>query len=79
MNRLISTYPSIEVLFNHVLPGTPAAQAGLMQGDVVTAVDGQEIAGMRELQDAVQRAGFGGRLVLTYYRGAARNQTEVQL
>ncbi|HHT68563.1 MAG TPA: trypsin-like serine protease [Firmicutes bacterium] len=62
-----------------VLPGTPAAQAGLMQGDVVTAVDGQEIAGMRELQDAVQRAGFGGRLVLTYYRGAARNQTEVQL
>ena len=62
-----------------VLPGTPAAQAGLMQGDVVTAVDGQEIAGMRELQDAVQRAGFGGSLDLTFYRGTVQNQTEVRL
>lgn len=62
-----------------VLPGTPAAQAGLVQGDVVTAVDGQEIAGMRELQDAVQKAGFGGSLRLTFYRGSTKDQTEVQL
>ncbi len=62
-----------------VLPGTPADAAGLAQGDIVTAVDGQEIAGMRELQDAVQRAGFGGSLELTFYRGTAKNQTEVQL
>ncbi len=62
-----------------VLPNTPAAEAGLTQGDIVTAVDGQEIAGMRELQDAVQRAGFGGKLNLTYYRGSAKNQTTVQL
>jgi S1-C subfamily serine protease len=62
-----------------VLPGTPGAEAGLSQGDVVTAVDGQEIAGMRELQDAVQKAGFGGSLVLTYYRGQAMHQANVQL
>ncbi|NMB19282.1 MAG: trypsin-like serine protease [Firmicutes bacterium] len=62
-----------------VLPNTPAAEAGLSQGDVVTAVDGQEIAGIRELQDAVQKAGFGGRLVLTYYRGQAKHEARVQL
>lgn len=62
-----------------VLPNTPAAEAGLAQGDVVTAVNGQEIAGMRELSDAVQKAGFGGRLDLTFYRGSTKNQAAVQL
>lgn len=62
-----------------VLPDTPAAAAGLAQGDIITAVDGQEIAGMRELSDAVQRAGFGGTLQLAYYRGSARQQVEVKL
>lgn len=62
-----------------VLPDTPAAKAGLAQGDVITAVDGQEIAGMRELQDAVQRAGFGGKLTVSFYRGPTQNQAEIRL
>ena len=41
-----------------VLPDTPAAAAGLDQGDIITAVNGQEIAGMRELRDAA--AGWVG-------------------
>lgn len=61
-----------------VLPNSPAAEAGLSQGDIVTAVNGQEIAGMRELQDAVQEAGFGGTLSLVFYRGQSQNQTEVK-
>lgn len=62
-----------------VLPNSPAAAAGLAQGDIVTAVDGQEIAGIRELQDAVQRAGFGGKLQIVYYRGAEERRAEIQL
>ena len=62
-----------------VLPDTPAAAAGLVQGDIVTAVDGQEIAGIRELRDAVQRAGFGGTLNIVYYRGSIENRAEIQL
>lgn len=62
-----------------VLSGSPAAAAGLAQGDVITAVNGQEIAGMRELRDAVQKAGFGGRLQLTFYRGSVKQQVEVIL
>ncbi|HAN95751.1 MAG TPA: hypothetical protein DCQ17_09260 [Firmicutes bacterium] len=62
-----------------VLPDTPAEAAGLAQGDVITAVNGQEIAGMRELRDAVQQGGFGGKLQLAFYRGASRQQVEVTL
>lgn len=62
-----------------VLPDTPAAAAGLDQGDIITAVNGQEIAGMRELRDAVQQAGFGGTLTLAYYRGTEQRQAEVKL
>ncbi|NLJ74727.1 MAG: trypsin-like serine protease [Firmicutes bacterium] len=62
-----------------VMPDTPAQAAGLAQGDIVTAVNGEEIAGIRELRDAVQKAGFGGSLALTYYRGSEQMQTKVQL
>ncbi len=37
------------VLINQVLPGTPAEEAGLENGDVVTEVNGQAIDGAREL------------------------------
>jgi len=62
-----------------VIPDTPAEKAGLAQGDVITAVNGEEIAGMRELRDAVQQAGFGGKLTLTYYRGRSQRQAEATL
>jgi S1-C subfamily serine protease len=62
-----------------VLPNTPAANGGLQQGDIVTAVNGQEIAGIRELRDMVQKAGFGAKVNLTFYRGTAKNQAEIQL
>ena len=46
---------------------------------MITAVNGEEIAGMRELRDAVQRAGFGGKLAVTYYRGRDQRQAEITL
>lgn len=62
-----------------IIPDSPAAAAGLNQGDVITAVNGEEIAGMRELRDAVQQAGFGGQLNLTYFRGRDQRQAQVTL
>lgn len=62
-----------------VLADTPAARAGLSQGDIVTSINGEEIAGIRELRDAVQRAGFGGKLNLGFYRGPDKNEVEVHL
>ncbi len=37
------------VLINQVLPGTPAAAAGLENGDIITEVNGETIDGAREL------------------------------
>lgn len=62
-----------------VIQESPAAKAGLKAGDVVVAVNGQEIAGIRELSAEVQRVGFGGTLEMDYFRGEDRQQASVKL
>ena len=37
------------VLVTKVLPGTPAKDSGLRDGDVITAADGQSVASVRAL------------------------------
>lgn len=61
-----------------VIEDSPADAAGLKPGDIIVAVNSQEIAGMREVRDAVQRTGFGGIMQLEYYRGEERQQAEVR-
>ncbi len=61
-----------------MIEDSPADAAGLKPGDIIVAVNGQEIAGMREVRDAVQRTGFGGIMQLEYYRGEERQQAEVR-
>jgi regulator of sigma E protease len=41
------------VLITQVVDGTPAQQAGIQPGDLVLSVDGQEIAGIRTVQEAI--------------------------
>lgn len=62
-----------------VVPNSPADEAGIQVGDVIVAVNGQEIAGMREVRDEVQRAGFGATLAMEFYRGENRQSVEVTL
>jgi len=51
-----------------VQSGSPAARAGLQQGDVIVAVGGQAIANPPQLVTAVERAGVGGSLPLSVNR-----------
>jgi regulator of sigma E protease len=52
-----------------VVPNAPAAEAGLLKGDVIRAVDGHNVANFDEFVQAV-RAAKGADLSLTYQRGS---------
>ena len=60
-----------------VQPGSPAARAGLQQGDVIVAVAGQPIASPSQLVAAVERAGVGGSLPLSVSRAGRLLQITV--
>jgi serine protease Do len=47
------------VLVNDVVPGSPAAEAGVQELDVITAFDDQPVAGTRALQEIVERSEIG--------------------
>jgi serine protease Do len=56
------------VLVNDVVPGSPAAAAGVQELDIVTAFDGQPVKGLRSLQEIVERAAVGKPHTLTVFR-----------
>ena len=62
-----------------VKSGTPAQRAGLRTGDVITAVDGQQIASGAELQSAIDGKRPGDTASITYTRGGRSKTVQVKL
>lgn len=58
-----------QLSINSVLPGSPAAKAGLKPGDILTAINGQSVADL-SLEQAVERirGKIGTRVTLTLLR-----------
>ena len=56
----------------------PAAQAGLGEGDIITAMDGTEVTSMRDLQEVLEYYAPGEQISLTVYTAAesGRGYTE---
>jgi C-terminal processing protease CtpA/Prc len=52
-----------------VAPGSPASDAGLRSGDVITAVNGRDITTPEQLYQIVQRAGSDREITLDVLRG----------
>ncbi len=64
-------------LILQVVPGSPADQAGLREGDVIVSFAGQEIANVEELTRAIHSTEIGETVEIIYQRGDSRNTTTI--
>ncbi|MGI8863167.1 MAG: S1C family serine protease [Solirubrobacteraceae bacterium] len=62
-----------------VLPGSPAAGAGLRPGDVITAINGKAVSSTSQFIQSVDRYPPGTKLTLTIKRGGGTQQIPITL
>ncbi|MCO6006683.1 trypsin-like peptidase domain-containing protein [Actinoallomurus purpureus] len=62
-----------------VQKGTPAASAGLQEGDIVTQVDGKAVEDAQTLSAAIRGHQPGDKISLTYVRGGSKHTASVTL
>jgi S1-C subfamily serine protease len=62
-----------------VAPDSPAAEAGITRGDVITEVDGKEIEGESDLSRFINEKDPGDKVTLTVVRGANTREVDVTL
>jgi S1-C subfamily serine protease len=102
--RMFGLYPKLGVVVGgdrtgrqvgarveEVMSGSPAQKAGIRQGDVLTAINGQPLApspdggtdssarAVAKLLAAVHKAKAGDKLKVEYWRGSEKRQAEVTL
>jgi len=56
-----------------VAPGSPAERAGIEPGDVIVAMDGQEISTAQDLVEAIHSRNIGQEVKITLWRGDTQN------
>jgi serine protease Do len=62
-----------------VVPGTPAAAAGLREGDVISEVDGIVIKSPAQLRNKIGLTPIGQTVWLTVQRGGSSNKVELRV
>lgn len=60
-------------------PDSPLAECGLQVGDRITSLDGEEIAGARDLVERLEARPFGARVTLGFERDGVADQRRVGL
>jgi S1-C subfamily serine protease len=71
--------PTAGAVVLSVVAGSPAAKAGLVQGDVIVNINGTAITSSEELQKAIQNAKPGQSVSITYYVGDSKRTTTATL
>jgi len=62
-----------------VVSGSPAAKAGLVQGDVIVDIAGNPITSAEDLQKVIQKSKPGQSVTITYYVGNSKRTTTATL
>jgi S1-C subfamily serine protease len=71
--------PSSGVVVLDVISGSPAAKAGLVQGDVIVGIDGSAVSSAASLQNIIQKDKAGQKVQISYYVGDSKRTTTVTL
>ena len=78
-----STFPGpgakIANVANAILPGGPAAKAGLRVGDIILEIDGKTVGNSDELIVIVRSHNVGDRVRVKYQRGSTTNTVSLTL
>lgn len=67
------------ILIVRVLPGSPAAEAGLRRGNILLSVDGEAVNMVPELMAALAEKEAGAEVELTYLHGDDENTVTITL
>jgi S1-C subfamily serine protease len=67
------------LLLPQVLQGGPADDAGMEEGDIIVAVDGQRVTTVQELRIISQTYEVGQRVEVTFYRDESEQMVTVTL
>lgn len=62
-----------------VIAGSPAAQAGLQSGDIITKINNQDVSSRNTLASVVGSFSVGEKVTVTYIRDGKTESTEVAL
>ncbi len=67
------------VLVTQVAASSPAGKAGLKQYDVITSIDGKEVATVDDLIKIIRSDKVGQTVQVTYWRGGNQNTVPITL
>ena len=71
--------PSSGALVVDVVSGSPAASAGIQQGDVIVSLNGKSIVSADQLATAIEADHAGDAVTLGIYRGSSKQTIKVIL
>lgn len=77
--QLATNYSGAGALVATVSPGYPAAKAGLLKGDVITAIDGKEISSSDEAIVIVRSRNVGESIKVKFTRNGASKEVMLTL